>query len=166
MSPLSFLSMPIYEFFSFSKASKCIRRIWGGFSIRISILEFIPSASSGGWTHQLQFMRLCLYFGSSWYGCTATTENKKQPDFLWDDVRGLIIFIFSPSSSWRPECFKARMAWSDTPMVSPQKLKRLILPFPTWVFTWAPMSKNQEHRAPTFVSQSPTTIEMECTVEL
>ena len=150
MHPLTFLSVPIYGFIPFSKAAKWDRRILVVFSIWLSMLAPIPSTSSGIWTQALKFMRLCLHFGSDWYGWTVITNNKKIPDHLWDAVNGSITLLCFPSSSWINKYFKVKKAWSDTSMVWPQKSKSLLIPFSTWVSTRSPMSTKRDHRAPTF----------------
>ena len=100
------------------------------FSIWVLMWASIPSPYSRSWTQVLKVIQPCLQFGSAWSGWTVIMKDTKRPDCLWADVRGLLVFIFLPSSSWTPESFKVKTAWSDVSMVWPQKSKRLLSPFP------------------------------------
>ena len=63
-------------------------------------------------------------------------KDKKRPDRLWVSVIGSLMFIFFPSSSWRPESFKVKMSWSDVLMVCPCKSKIFLSPFFHLGFHW------------------------------
>ena len=91
-------------------------------------------------------------------------KDKKRPTILWDAVSGSLTLVLFPYSSRRPRSFKMKPAWSDTSIIWPQKPKRLLRPFSTWVLTGATISTKRTHRAPTFMAQSPPTLEMACTV--
>ena len=165
MSLLSFLSVPISDFLPFFKAAKWNIIIWGGFIIWVPILEYIPYTSSVSWTQALQVIQLCLKFVSACYGWNAIMNDTKWPDRLWVDVSGSLVLILFPSSSWRPEYFEVKMAWSNTPMVWPRMLDILFSIFSP-IFHQSCHVKKWSHMDPTFVEQSLPPLEMICTFEL
>ena len=57
-------------------------------------------------------------------------KDKKLPDCLWAALIGSLVFIFFPCSSWIPESFKVKMAWSEVSMVWPQKSRAYSVYFP------------------------------------
>ena len=78
ISPLYFLIVSISRFLLFSKSAKWNNRSWRVFRIWVSILEYIPSASSRSLIQDLQVIWLCLHFGSAWYGWNVIINNKNN----------------------------------------------------------------------------------------